>query len=82
MFGSLVEVGKSIGSNVPKAWKFFEVNHSTWSTLENSLGHLKSVSVLATLITHVELERGDSMIGGKLRTCFGSEDCVEMKIVT
>jgi hypothetical protein len=27
--GSLVEVGRSIGLDVPKAWKFFGVNYST-----------------------------------------------------
>jgi hypothetical protein len=57
------------------------VNHSTWSTLENLWAYLKSVSVLSTLITDVELYRGDSMKGGELRTCLGLEDCVEMKIV-
>jgi hypothetical protein len=38
---ALVEVGRSIGSNVLEAWKFFEVNHPTWSTLDSSLGHFE-----------------------------------------
>jgi hypothetical protein len=78
MGGSLVEVGRSIGSNVPKAWKFFEVTHSTWSTLDSLLGCLRSVGMLATLITDVELWRGDLMKGGELRTFLGLEDCADM----
>jgi hypothetical protein len=38
--------------------------------------------VLATLITDVELQRGDLMEGGELRTCLGLEDCVDMQIAT
>jgi hypothetical protein len=67
---------------VPKAWKFFEVTHSTWSTLDSLLGCLRSVGVLATLIADVELWRGDLMEGGELRTCLGLEDCVDRKIAT
>jgi hypothetical protein len=78
--GSLVGVGRSIGSNMPKAWKFFEVTHSTWSTLNNSLGRLRSVSVLATLIANVELRRGDLTKGGELRTCLHLEDCADRRI--
>jgi hypothetical protein len=63
-------------SNMPKAWNFFEVTHSTWSTLDSSLGHLRSVGMLATLIVDVELQRGDLTKGGELRTCLGLEDCV------
>jgi hypothetical protein len=77
----LVEVGRSIDSNSPKAWKFFKVTYSTWSTLDNSLVCLRSVCALATLIAYVELWRGDSMKGGELRTCLGFEDCVDRKIV-
>ena len=75
MGGSLVGVGRSIGVNVPKAWKIFEVTHSTWSTLDGSLGWLRSVGMLATLIADVELQRGDLKIQGELRTCLGLEDC-------
>jgi hypothetical protein len=78
----LVEVGRSIGSNMPKAWKFFEVTHSTWSTLDSSLGRLRSVGMLATLIADVELQRGDLTKGGELRTCLHLEDCVDRKIAT
>jgi hypothetical protein len=67
---------------VPKAWKFFEVTHSTWSTLDSSLGCLRSVGMLATLITDVELQRGDLMKGGELRTFLCLEDCVDRQIAT
>jgi hypothetical protein len=59
---------------MPKAWNFFEVTHSTWSTLDRSLGHLRSVSMLATLNTNVELQRGE------LRTFLGLEDCADMEM--
>jgi hypothetical protein len=49
----------SIGSNVPKAWKFFKVTHSNWSTSDSSMGRLRSVVMLATLIADVELQRGN-----------------------
>ena len=76
----MVEVGISIGSNMPKAWKFFEVTNSNWSTLEGSLGHLRSVDTLDTLITNVELWRGDLIEEGELRTCLGFEDCADKQI--
>jgi hypothetical protein len=78
----LVEVDRSIDTNVPKAWKLFEVNYSTWNTLDGLLECLRSVSVLATLITYVELWRGDLMEEGDLRTCLSLEDCVDMRIAT
>jgi hypothetical protein len=37
------------------AWKFFEVIHFTWSALDNSLGRLRSVGTMVTLIPDVEL---------------------------
>jgi hypothetical protein len=58
------------------------VTYSTWSTLEISLGCLKSVGMLATLITDIDLWRGDSMEGVDLRTFLGLEDCADMKIPT
>jgi hypothetical protein len=67
---------------MPKAWKLFGVTHSTWRTLDSSLGCLRSVGVLATLIVNVELQRGDLMKGGELRTFLGLEDCVDRKIAT
>jgi len=78
----LVGVDKSIGANVHKAWKFFEVTHSTLSTFGGSLGCLRSVGTMATLIMDVELWRGDLMKGGEMRTSFPLEDCVDMKIAT
>ena len=54
-WGSLVEVGRSIGGNMPKACNFFEVTHSTWSIVDDSLGCLRSVGMLATLIKNGEL---------------------------
>jgi hypothetical protein len=67
---------------VPKAWKFFEVKHSTWSTLENSLGCLISASTLATLTLDVALSRGDLMKGGEFRTFLRLEDYVYINIAT
>jgi hypothetical protein len=67
---------------VPKAWKFFEVTYSTWSTLDSSFGHLRSVGTFATLIADVELRRGDLMKEGALSTCLGLEDCAYNQIVT
>ena len=58
----MVEVGRSIGANMPKEWKLFEVTHSTSITLESSLGHLGSVIMLDTLINDVDLQRGDLII--------------------
>jgi hypothetical protein len=46
---------QSIDMNMPKAWKFFEVTHSAWRTLDNFFGRLRSVNILATLIVDVEL---------------------------
>jgi hypothetical protein len=37
--GSLVELVEVL-VNMPKAWKFFEVTHSTWSTLDSLLGNV------------------------------------------
>jgi hypothetical protein len=51
----LVEVARSIGVNVPKALRFFEVTHYTWITLDGSLRRLRIVGMLATLIADVEL---------------------------
>lgn len=39
--GFLVGVGRSIGANMLKAWKFFKVTRSTWSTLDSSLGRFE-----------------------------------------
>ena len=75
--GSFLEVRKTIGLNLPKVWKFFEVAHSTLSTLDNSLGHLRSVSELTTLIADVELQRGDSTKGDEMRTCLHLADCAD-----
>jgi hypothetical protein len=81
-FEGCIRVGKSIGANVPKAWKFFAVTHSTWSTLDNSLGRLRGVYELATLIIDVELRRGNLAKGGELRTCLSLEDCADKQIAT
>jgi hypothetical protein len=78
----LVEVGISIGANVPKAWKLFEVTHYTWSTLDSLLGHLRSEGVLATLIVDVDLWRGDLTKGGELRAFLHLEDCADMQVAT
>jgi hypothetical protein len=53
---------------MPKAWKFFEVTHSTWRTLDNCWDFLRSVGMISILITYVELWRGDLMKGGEFRT--------------
>jgi hypothetical protein len=63
---------------MPKEWKFFEVTFSTLSTLDSSLGCLRSVSVLDTLIIYFELWRVDSMKGSELRTFLTLEDCLDM----
>jgi hypothetical protein len=76
----LLGVSRSIGVNMPKAWKFFEVTHSTWITLDNSLDVLRSEGMLVTLITDVELQTCDLMKGGELRTCLHLEDCVDKNI--
>jgi hypothetical protein len=51
---------------MPKAWNFFEVAHSTWTTLDNLLEHSISEGALTTLIIYVELQRGDSTEEGEL----------------
>jgi len=58
------------------------VTHFTWSNLDNALGRLRSVGFLDTLIADVELQRGDLMKGGKLKTCLHLEDCVDIEIAT
>jgi hypothetical protein len=73
----LVEIGRSIQANGPKACNFFEVTHSTWS----SLGRLRSVGVLTTLIIDFEMKRSNSMEGGELRTFLSLEDCVDRHII-
>ena len=78
----MVGVGRSIGANVPKAWKLFEVTRSTWNTLDSLLGCLRSVGMLATLITDVELHIGDLTKGGELRTFLHLEDCANKQIAT
>jgi hypothetical protein len=53
------------------------VTHSTWNTLDSSLGRLRGVGMLATLIANIELQRGELTKGGELRTCLGLEDCAD-----
>jgi hypothetical protein len=37
--------------------------------------------MLATLVAHVELQRGDLKKGGELSTCLGFEDCTDKQVV-